>query len=293
MSRYKLTGSEIEIIVEEKGAELVSIREISTDREYMWNADPAFWGKTSPILFPVVGGLKNGQYQYQGKTFTMNKHGFARDMKFNLMMQTASELWFELTSDTETLKQYPFAFRLRQGYKIEGKTVKVFWQVYNDSRDTMYFSLGGHPAFFCPPGKESKQTDCFLSFDTRQDEIISTQITSDGLAGPVQTKFSLNQGKLKISEHLFDDDALVIEGNQAQGVALTDENGDAYLKVVFEAPLFGIWSPAKIQAPFICIEPWYGRCDGQNFQGSLEEREWGNQLESGDLFEAGYEVIIL
>ena len=74
---------------------------------------------------------------------------------------------------------------------------------YDDSRDTMYFSLGGHPAFFCPPGKESKQTDCFLSFDTRQDEIISTQITSDGLAGPVQTKFSLDQGKLKISEHLF------------------------------------------------------------------------------------------
>ena len=102
MSRYKLTGSEIEIIVEEKGAELVSIREISTDREYMWNADPAFWGKTSPILFPVVGGLKNGQYQYQGKTFTMNMHGFARGMKFNLMMQSTSELWFELTSDAET-----------------------------------------------------------------------------------------------------------------------------------------------------------------------------------------------
>ena len=293
MSRRKLTGNEIEIIVEDKGAELISLKCTSTGKEYMWNADPQYWGKTSPILFPFVGGLRNNQYRYKGRTYTMSKHGFAREMEFKMISQTDSQLWFELVSDEETLEKYPFSFRLRQGYKIEGRTVKVCWQVYNDSRETMYFSLGGHPAFFCPPDSISKQTDCYLTFDTQQDEIISTQITPEGLAGPVKTTFPLVDGKLQFSEHLFDDDALVIEGNQAKGVDLADKNGESYLRVKFDAPLFGIWSPAKIQAPFVCIEPWYGRCDAQEFNGSVEDREWGNHLEPDEVFEAGYEVILL
>ena len=118
-------------------------------------------------------------------------------------------------------------------------------------------------------------------------------ITPEGLAGPVKTTFPLVDGKLQFSEHLFDDDALVIEGNQAKGVDLADKNGESYLRVKFDAPLFGIWSPAKIQAPFVCIEPWYGRCDAQEFNGSVEDREWGNHLEPDEVFEAGYEVILL
>ena len=293
MSLRKIVANEITITVQDQGAELVSLKNTTTGREYMWDANPEYWGKTSPILFPFVGGLKNNSYRYQGKEFQMSKHGFAREMEFTLISQDDNSMWFELASNEETMKKYPFAFKLLQGYEVLNGAVKVLWKVYNKNEETMYFSLGGHPAFACPLDSSQKQTDCYIRFDLEQNEVVSTQITPAGLSGSVKTSYPLVNGMMKITEDLFDDDALVIENNQTKTVELADPDGNSYLRVSFDAPLFGIWSPAKIQAPFICIEPWYGRCDAVDFEGSLEDREWGNRLLPGEVFEAEYTIEIL
>ncbi len=293
MSLRKLIGKEIEITVKDHGAELVSLKERKTGCEYMWNADPAYWGKTSPILFPFVGGLKDNLYEFEGRKYQMRKHGFARDMEFQFISQDENSIWFELSANEETLKCYPFLFKLRQGYEIKDKTVIVHWKVWNEQNEVMHFSLGGHPAFFCPIGQEREGKKSNLKFDKNINELISTQITPEGLAGLKKTNYPLENGMLQISEHLFDEDALVIENHQVNYVELADAYGKAYLRVSFDAPLFGIWAPAGGKAPFVCIEPWYGRCDAKEFQGTLEERVWGNQLLPGEIFDAEYRITVL
>lgn len=291
MGQYSITNAQIGITVNSYGAELTSLKNVQTGQEYMWSGDPLFWARTSPVLFPIVGGVKNKQYRFEGKTYSMPNHGFARDMEFTLTSQTQEELWFSLSSDEETLKKYPFAFQLEIGYSISGRSVKVSWRVTNTNERTLHFSIGGHPAFLCPLKPEGRQTDCRIGFDAEK-EVVSTVINEEGFVTGAKTVYPLNGGNLAVTEHLFDQDALVVENHQAQRVSLLDEEGKEYLKVEFSAPLFGIWSPPGKKAPFICIEPWYGRCDGVDFTGELQDKEWGNSIAAGSIFAADYSISI-
>ena len=165
------------------------------------------------------------------------------------------------------------------------------WKVENPNDKKMYFSIGGHPAFNCPLKEGEKQEDCQLVFDT-EGPLTSSILTEAGALCP-RTKILNLFGKcLKLEEHLFDEDALIIENHQAQRIGLADADGKVYLEVEFDAPLFGIWSPAKKHAPFVCIEPWYGRSDREDFDHILENREWGNELEPGDIFEKDYKILV-
>lgn len=291
MALYELKNEQIAITVDSHGAELKSLKKLADDQEYMWCGDAKFWGRTSPVLFPFVGGLKNKEYRFEGKTYSMTQHGFARDMDFELETQTESELWFTLESTEETLARYPFPFILNLGYRLEGSTVTVLWKVENPSEKQMYFSIGGHPAFNCPLTEGTKQSDYSVSFaDT--DEIVSTRISEEGLATGCMDIYHLADGHLSLTSNLFDHDALVIEDHQTDTVALCRKDGTPYLTVKMEAPLFGIWSPPGKNAPFVCIEPWYGRCDDEYFDGDLTEREWGNKLAPHHTFEASYTITI-
>ncbi len=291
MALYELKNEQIAITVDSHGAELKSLKKLADDQEYMWCGDAKFWGRTSPVLFPFVGGLKNKEYRFEGKTYSMTQHGFARDMDFELETQTESELWFTLESTEETLARYPFPFILNLGYRLEGSTVTVLWKVANPSEKQMYFSIGGHPAFNCPLTDETKQSDYSVSFaDT--DEIVSTRISEEGLATGCMDIYHLADGHLSLTSNLFDHDALVIEDHQTDTVALCRKDGTPYLTVKMEAPLFGIWSPPGKNAPFVCIEPWYGRCDDEYFDGDLTEREWGNKLAPHHTFEASYTITV-
>ena len=291
MALYELKNEQIAITVDSHGAELKSLKKLADDQEYMWCGDAKFWGRTSPVLFPFVGGLKNKEYRFEGKTYSMTQHGFARDMDFELETQTESELWFTLESTEETLARYPFPFILNLGYRLEGSTVTVLWKVENPSEKQMYFSIGGHPAFNCPLTEGTKQSDYSVSFaDT--DEIVSTRISEEGLATGCMDIYHLADGHLSLTSNLFDHDALVIEDRQTDTVALCRKDGTPYLTVKMEAPLFGIWSPPGKNAPFVCIEPWYGRCDDEYFDGDLTEREWGNKLAPHHTFEASYTITI-
>ncbi len=289
MAVYGLKNDVIALLIDSHGAELKSLKKLDTGTEYMWCGDGKYWSRTSPVLFPFVGGLKNKEYKARGKTYPMSQHGFARDMEFTLLSRTEDEIWFVLNSNEETLEKYPYEFTLKLGYRISGSQTEVLWQVENPGKEVLPFSIGGHPAFNCPIEEGTKQSEYFVDFGD-VDEIVSSRIGENGLVTGCMDVYGLTDGKLALTENLFDHDALVIEDNQTKEAALCKKDGTHYLRVTMEAPLFGVWSPPGENAPFVCIEPWYGRCDSEYFDGTLEEREWGNVVSPGEIWKASYVI---
>lgn len=289
MGVFMLENEAIQIKVESKGAELLSVRDKQTEKEYMWCGDAAFWGRTSPVLFPVVGAYKDKECRYRGQTYSLPQHGFARDMEFALQEKTDSSIWFSLTDDETTRRNYPFAFVLEIGYELQEREVRVMWRVKNTNEGEMYFSIGGHPAFVAEKRREDKIT-CYIALKGLSK--VKVRRLENGLASDTVVEIPLEDGVVAVTEELFADDALVIENSQTGEVALLDEEKNPYLTVKFDAPLFGLWTPPGKNAPFICIEPWYGRCDSTSFAGSLQEREWGNTLRAGETFESTYAICV-
>lgn len=277
------------------GAELRSLARKDRALSYLWNADPAYWARVSPVLFPFVGSVKNKTYRVGDRQYPMGQHGFARDREFELISQTSDEAWFALTDDAQTREIYPFAFCLEIGYRLEGAGIRVTWNVTNPGTEPMYFSIGAHPAFLCPPGEKQDLTSCRVTFYDRDGvspkELIVRKLGEGGLVSDRTEKLPLTHGCLPVTDELFAKDALILENHQVQQIGLADKKGREFVRVHFEAPLAGVWSPAGKHAPFICIEPWYGRCDAETFDGELKDREWGNRLEGGTCFEASYEII--
>jgi galactose mutarotase-like enzyme len=290
MGRYQLENNTIKIAVDSHGGEMKSLVKKETGTEYLWQADPQFWGRSAPVLFPFVGSVNGGNFRTKGVTYPMGQHGFARDMEFNLESQTDDEIWFSLRANEETLSKFPYDFKLKLGYRLGEGKVTVIWRVENPGAEELPFSIGGHPAFYCPVKDGIKQTDCWIKLDA-EGEIVSTRLAG-GLASDEQDVYELADGYLKVTEQLFDKDALIIENQGIKEVSLCDENKNPYLTIKMSAPLFGIWSPPKKNAPFICIEPWYGRCDSTGFDGELKDRKWGNILASGAAWEAEFTIII-
>ena len=288
---YTIQNEQLTMKIESFGAEIKSIVENATGKEYMWSADKNYWGKSSPILFPFVGAVRDGKYTYEGNDYPMSRHGFARDMEFVMADKKDSEITFALEDTDETRAKYPFAFRFEIIYKIEGRSIFVQWRVINKNDKTMYFSLGGHPAFACPVG-EGKRTDCFIKFHGANEIKTTVLEMASGLITGESKVYPLKDELLEIDDTLFDDDALIIENNQAQEVSLCGPDKKEYLTVKFDAPLFGVWSFPDSNASYVCIEPWYGRCDSKTFAGTLEERDWTNIVAAGEVFERGYEICI-
>lgn len=289
---FSLKNGALEAVINSKGAELVSYKR--DGREYLWNADPAGWNRHAPILFPFVGSLKEKKYRCNGKTYTMGQHGFARDMEFAAVSHTDRELVMTLSETEETLKNYPFRFQLELSYELREDGLSVGWRVENTDDKQMYFSIGAHPAFNCPMEGKGKQSDYMLRFEKDGNvlqEIVSAVIEG-GLVGKDTLEFGLEDGYLPITPELFDTDTIVLEDGQTDAVSLCDPDGKEYVRVAFSMPLVGIWTPIQKNAPFICIEPWYGRCDAVDFDGELSEREWGNTLAPGEVFETAYTISV-
>ncbi len=298
MAIYELKGEQLSIRVEGKGAELKSLIELSTGEEYMWNADPEFWPRTSPVLFPFVGRLKGQQYTWQGKTYKPPVHGFGRDMEFELLARTKDSMRFGIRDTESTREVYPFSFSFEIEYRLNGKELKVSFLVKNTGAEEMFFSLGAHPGFVCPKnyGKtDGKRSDCYIGFagEKRPDRLVSRGVDMNtGLVNDLYTEYELQDGMLPIKDDLFAQDALVLENYQVNQVALAGPDRKPYVTLKMDAPVYGIWSSVKPGAPFICIEPWFGRCDALTFDGELAQREYQNRLDAGETFEASYTVTI-
>ena len=286
-----LENESIKLKTVSAGAEMKSLIRKSDGQEFLWKADPKFWGRTAPVLFPLVGKVKDDCYQENGKRYEMHQHGFARDMEFEVVSKSDKSIVYLLKSNEDTLKVYPYKFELFITYTIEGSRVNVEWKVVNPSDEDIYFSIGGHPAFACPLDTNEKQSDYSFVIGSKEDKLVCQKF-SDGYVTGDKYFVALNDKKLPISENLFDEDALVVEDGQAKKVSLLDAQGNRYLTVSFVAPVFGLWSPPKKNAPFVCIEPWYGRCDNINYEGEWKNREWGNKLEACGEFKGGYDIEI-
>ena len=291
MEKFQIRNESLTLEIDAHGAEMKSLTDNRTGQEYLWCGDAAYWGRTSPILFPLVGNYREKQSCFDGKWYSLSQHGFARDMDFELVSEKGDEIWFALEDSPETLEKYPFGFRLELGYRLQGRAVEVLWKVTNKNDREMYFSIGGHPAFNCPLREGEKQTDYRIGFDTCE-PLTASVLDENGTVSERTKVLELTDGMLQITDSLFDEDALIVEHDQAHKVALYTPEGEKYLEVKFEAPLFGIWSPAGKHAPFVCIEPWYGRSDRADFGQKLEEREWGNVLKAGEIFTAAYQICV-
>lgn len=287
--RVFLENDSLKVEIDSFGAEVKSILSKKGYREYMWYGNPKYWGRTSPVLFPFVGSLKDKKYTWEGKEYPMGQHGFARDNEMVLDSQTEDEVWFSFASSEETLKKYPFEFLLKIGYKLDGNKVKVMWKVENPSSEPLYFSIGAHPAFLCPVHGEKSKTGYKLYFEGVDEIHHHGNDVALGLAIREDIVMPLDNGRVSITDDFFDRCTYMIEGNQTKCVGIEDPEGNRIVDVAFDTPLFAIWSPEGKQAPFICIEPWYGRCDAVDFNGDMSQREFTNVIKD-EVFEGGYEM---
>ena len=289
--RYLVENDIFKIEIDSHGAELKSVTRKEDGKNYLWYADKKYWGRTSPILFPFVGNCNEKEYRYDGKTYAMTQHGFARDMEFELTEQKEDGIWFVLRSNAETWEKYPFDFALHIGYQLTENEVKVLWKVENPGDKAMYFSIGAHPAFLCPINGEEDKLGYGLQFAGLTELHHHGNTPDTGLAVMDEDiVIPLKEEKVYFTPGFFDRCTYMVEGKQTGEVSLVTPDGTPYVTMDFDAPLFAIWSPEGKNAPFVCIEPWCGRCDAVGFDGTLEERVYGNTLQPGEKFEKSYSM---
>ena len=283
-----LQNDHLWVTVNKKGAELTSVKSKSTRIEYMWSADPAYWAKTSPILFPVVGTLRNDSFLYLGKFYTLSRHGFARDMVFNLVEQNKECATFQLLSNAITLEKYPFEFSLEVSYKLAKDFLEVSYNVKNTGSDTMYFSIGAHPAFKVPLTDDTKFEDYFLQF-SEIENAPRWPIDSLGLIMDKPAALLENTSELKLTHDLFSQDALVFKNLRSDKVSIKSARHEHGLDFYFEGfPYLGIWSYKN--ADFVCIEPWCGIADSVLHNQSLVEKEGIIELSSSESWTRSWKV---
>ncbi|MCF0133016.1 MAG: aldose 1-epimerase family protein [Blautia sp.] len=281
----------LRITAAEYGAELQSIYDLERNQEVLWQGDPAFWARRSPVLFPNVGKHYNNIYRISGKEYLSRQHGFARDMVFSCIEKTDCTITYLLKSDEETLKVYPFAFDLKITYTLQDRDLSVKWEISTPGYDTIYFTIGGHPAFNVPVLPGTLQQDYSLYFN-KKDKLEYFLIYPGSGVADTKTKHTLelNDGTCSIDPHMFDNDALIID-EQITKTGIRYPDGSPYLEMSCEGfPCFGIWNSPG--APFVCLEPWSGRCDDYGYDGELSDRPFINKVIPGELFEASYKLHI-
>jgi galactose mutarotase-like enzyme len=243
-----------------------------SQREYIWQGNPEYWGKHSPILFPIVGTLKNNSYQYKGVTYELSRHGFARDIEFTLICEEDDKVIFSLQFSETTLTFYPFKFELQITYTLLNAELNIKYTIINNDSCTMPFSIGGHPAFALT---EPFENYCLL-FEN-DENLISYQLQDDLLSNKTK-EIALYDNKLPLSYSLFENDALIFKTLLSKQIQLL-ENGQVILNFkLHDFPNFGIWT--KVNAPFICLEPWAGYSDTHDSNGEIMTKEATQLLES-------------
>lgn len=280
----------LKVSVKTKGAELDSIYHKKHQLEYLWSGDPAIWGKKSPILFPIVGTLKNDTYYYDNKPYELSRHGFARENDFVVVDQSETMVSLSLKSSEGTVKNYPFSFELIITYTITEASITVTYKVVNAGNEIMYFSVGGHPAFKVPLEKDSSYEDYYLEFD-RNEHAGRWPISPDGLIESLPTPLLENTNRLALTHELFSKDAVVFKHLASHQVSLKSDKTARGLTFDFAGfPYLGIW--AAKNADFVCIEPWYGIADSVTTSQQLIEKEGILKLEAGDDFESKWNVAL-
>ena len=284
MSIISLSNAEISIQIKSLGAELCSLKS-SANREFIWEGNPDFWGKHSPVLFPIVGTLKNNSFVHNDIEYHLSRHGFARDMNFELIEITENSATFSIQSNSETLKNYPFEFELQIQYTLINTILEIDYTIINKDSNDIPFSIGAHPAFALPSNFED------YSLDFEKVEPLEYTLLENNLVSKQTEKIHTDTNRVPLTYELFKRDALIFKKLQSNSLTIIEKE-KPILKVHFqEFPSLGIWT--KVDAPFICIEPWLGYSDTTESNGNLFEKEGVIVLEVNATFKAKFSIEIL
>ncbi len=285
---HYLENDNYKVGVKASGAELCSFQSKQNNLEYIWQADPAFWAKSSPVLFPIVGQLKNNTYQFKGQSYQLPRHGLARDREFSVAEQSKESISFCLNSDTETLAVYPFRFSFFIVYTLRDDVLAVTYHVENKGNEALLFSVGGHPAFRVPLVPGTTYDDYKLTFN-KNESAGRWPISPDGLIESSPQPLLSGTAELPLQKQLFEKDAIVLKHLQSDSVRLHSEKTPHGLQFMFPGfPFLGLW--AAPGADFVCIEPWCGIADSVNTDGELAHKEGINKLPPSETFSATWSV---
>lgn len=280
--KVTIKNSNFTATINSKGAELISLK--TNGREYIWEGNPEFWGKHSPVLFPIVGTLKNNEFQYLEENYTLSRHGFARDIEFVVKEQSENKVVFSLESSASTLQNYPFIFELQLIYVLEESKLTIQYKVFNKDSKEIPFSIGAHPAFALTENFDSYS----LSFG--DDNELKYFLLENDLLSDKTEVIDLNKNQLQLDYQLFERDALVFKQINSKAITI-NENSKPILKIDFKNfPNLGIWT--KNKAPFICIEPWFGYSDKNNSSGNILEKEGIIILKTNEIFDCEFSIEI-
>ena len=278
---HTIENDYLKVSVNDHGAELYSIFDKIHNREVIWQADPAYWKRHAPVLFPNVGRHFENHYHIGETEYPSKQHGFARDSEFTCVDMTTDSITHKLKSSDATKENYPYDFELKIKHVLEKNQVSVCWEVVNHSNKPMYFTIGGHPAFNVPAvGSADNKEDYLLTFDEQKSLTYLLLDPASGTALPDQTQtLELTDGTCHIDAHMFDHDALIFD-NQIEKAGIAFPDGTPYLELTCHRfPNFGIWSVPG--SSFVCLEPWMGRCDDCGFTGDLSEKANINRENTG------------
>lgn len=290
--KYTLQNNKLKIVVKEVGAELCQISSVQNVNEFMWDANPNVWANHAPNLFPIIGALKNDSFTFDGKTYNLVKHGFIRyNEDIKLYEQTKESLTFKLKYNESALKSYPFKFEFSITYTLKDNIVEINHTVKNLDTKTMYFSVGGHPAFACPIYDDDSYNDYFLEFERIENSKRHLINMDSGLISSNTQPVFADSNKIRLTHDLFQKDALIFKDLKSRKVTLKSDTYGAILTLNFkDFPYLGIW--AKPAGDFICIEPWQGIADHENTNQDLKTKEGILSLAAGETFSAAYSIEI-
>ncbi|EON74798.1 Galactose mutarotase related enzyme [Lunatimonas lonarensis] len=276
-------------VIQPLGAELASYK--VGEREYIWQALPSIWARHAPLLFPIVGRLKENQFSFQGKNYSLPQHGFARDRVFELVAHSATSASFLLCSDSDTLVNYPFDFELWVVYTLIEEGLEVSYRVINRSAEPMYFSIGAHPGFLCPLDPEAEQfSDYIMDFEDRTRSEVLLYPLEQGYVSTAKVPFSVTQGKVALREDMFDNDALIMDVFPPSRVSVRHKDTGRGFGMEFGAfKWLGIWSKGP-GAGFICLEPWSGVADTIDHDGDLTRKLGIQYLNAKGQFSSSYQM---
>ncbi|MEA4890562.1 MAG: aldose 1-epimerase family protein [Clostridiaceae bacterium] len=264
MTRLTIQNEYLTVEIDTLGAELASIRD-AAGIEYLWQGDARFWKSRAPVLFPIVGGLKNDQYKIGAETYTMAKHGFARKQEFVPTQESKTCARFLLVSKPEFMQGYPFDFTLLLVYRLTGNQIQIDYQVTNPAREILYCSVGAHDGYACPEGIESYHLE-FEQVETLRSTVLDGNLLTSETIPVVEADY-----RLPLHPRWFEIDALVFASLRSRAVTLVHESGKRRIRVDFPGfTSLGIWT--KVGAPYLCIEPWCGLPDYTDSDSSLAHK---------------------
>ncbi|SEL70841.1 Galactose mutarotase [Aquimarina amphilecti] len=288
---HTIENDHLIVSIDSIGAELTSIKTKKDNKEFLWQGDPTIWASQAPVLFPIIGGLKNGTYTYKKKSYSLPKHGFIRYNKNIVGTKTPpSKASFSLPFSSETLNSYPFKFKFTISFELIKNQIIVSHSIENKDSKTMFFSVGGHPAFNCPINSSETYEDFYIHLDNINNSE-SNILSDEGLISK-DTISVIKDHKIQLTENLFDKDALIFKKIHAKKATLTHKTKGPVLSMDFnDFPDLGIW--AKPKASYVCIEPWLGYADIEETTQNIEEKEGIQKLDEGKIHTSNYTITII